>query len=202
MQCMPKPKSKTKDQIATEAMHVFWRFGFNGTSMDTLVRETGSSRHAIYSECGGKDALFQQSLDMYQQLVVDPAFLQVEATDADLQTIAAYFETQISAAEDAGAPYPGCLVANTMTETGPHSADALQAVNHHNERLKAGFFNALKNSASDDRQISESVLRELASFLTISTQGLWAFSRSVKNVQPLRNYAANLMQIIQERIAK
>ncbi|MEM6902905.1 MAG: acetate--CoA ligase family protein, partial [Pseudomonadota bacterium] len=39
---------------------------------------------------------------------------------ADLDAIAQYFETQISAAEQAGLPGPGCFVANAATEVAPH----------------------------------------------------------------------------------
>jgi len=181
-------------------MHVFWSHGFNATSMDELVKKTETSRHAIYSECGGKEALFKLTLDMYQQLVVDPAFLQVEDSNADIASIKRYFEMQISAAEQAGPPFPGCLVANTMTETGPHDQRILKAVSAHNSRLERGYLNALQNEAVS-QQIYPSNLQELASFLAISTQGLWAYSRSLSDTKTLRVYVKNLMNMIEESLA-
>jgi len=197
---MPRAKSKSKEQIVTSAMHVFWSHGFNATSMDELVKKTETSRHAIYAECGGKEALFKLTLDMYQQLVVDPAFLQVEDSNADIASIKRYFEMQISAAEQAGPPFPGCLVANTMTETGPHDQRILKAVSAHNSRLEQGYLNVLQNEAVS-RQIYPSNLQELASFLAISTQGLWAYSRSLSDTKTLRVYVKNLMNMIEESLA-
>jgi len=197
---MPRAKSKSKEQIISDAMLVFWHYGFSATSMDDLVKKIGTSRHAIYSECGGKDALFHEALAVYQRAVVDPAFLQVEMPGADVQTIANYFEQQISLAEQAGPPFPGCLVSNTMTETGPHNPKTLEAVNAHSSRLERGFYNALQNSVSERSPVTDKDLRELASFLTISTQGLWAFSRSLNDVAPLRQYVSNLLAFVTKRI--
>jgi len=75
---------------------------------------------------------------------VEPAFSQVEAPKAGLSDIAGYWELQISRGEQAGLPGPGCLLANTMTERAPHAPDVAKVVAAHNNRLRAGFRNALR----------------------------------------------------------
>lgn len=198
---MPRPKSYTKDTIALSALHQFWNKGFEATSMDDLVRETKASRHAIYSECGNKDDLFLACLEVYQREVVDPAFKQVEAANASLQSIQNYFEAQIDLAGQAGPPYPGCLVANTMTETGPHDPKVLTAVRAHNMRLENGFLNALENENAQAGSLNPKELQKLASFLATSTQGLWAFSRSLSDTHQMHEYATTLLQLIKRRIS-
>jgi len=199
---MPRPKSYTKQSIALSALHQFWNHGFEATSMDDLVRETKASRHAIYSECGNKDELFLTCFEIYQREVVDPAFQQVEAEDATLQQIEDYFETQITLAGEVGAPYPGCLVANTMTETGPHDAKVMGAVKAHNTRLQNGFLNALQNENSNLGRLKPEELEELAAFLATSTQGLWSFSRTLTSTDYMRNYVKTLIQLIRKRISE
>lgn len=199
---MPRPKSKTPDQLISAAMLKFWISGFSATSMDELVTAIGSSRHAIYSECGGKNELFVKCLQYYQDKVVTPAFENVEAEDADFSAIEEYFHIQIDRAEAMGQPYPGCLVANTTAETSSHSKEVMHAIDNHNARLKAGFENALVNSVGRETTISTSQLDELAEFLAASAQGLWLFSKRVKHIDMLRSYANTLTSLVKNRISQ
>lgn len=195
---MPRKKQHTGKSISKDAMWQFWNHGYASTSMDDLVRVTGASRHAIYSDTGGKRDLFITCLKAYNDQIVSPAFCKVEAENADLESIEDYFSYQISKAEKIGAPYPGCLMANTMTENSPHDDDVLQLVQSHNERLKSGFLSALKNC--NQAKLSDDELLELAEFIATSAQGLWSFSRTLTNVDPLIAYKKTLMQLIKERI--
>ncbi|MEM9331295.1 MAG: TetR/AcrR family transcriptional regulator [Pseudomonadota bacterium] len=197
---MPRPKSKSQDQLVTAAMQHFWAFGFGSTSMDELVSAIGTSRHAIYTECGGKNELFLLCLQAYQETVVSPAFESVEAEGADISAIETYFEAQIERAEAMGPPYPGCLIANTTAETASQTPKVVAAIEHHNARLKAGFRNAILNTDDRETGMSDVELDQLAEFLAISAQGLWLFSKSVKEVGVLRHYARTLTSLIEKRI--
>ena len=182
------------------AMRQFWGHGFTATSMDHLVGVTGVSRHGIYSAFGSKRDLFLACLEAYQQAVVTPAFAVVEEEGAGLSAIAGYFETQIAKAEALGLPGPGCLIANTMTELGPHDRDVLDRVNWHNQRLHAGFKNALAAADENEPPLSENVLNDLASLLVTSAQGLWSCSRSVDQAEPLRRIVATLLDLLKARL--
>lgn len=182
------------------AMTRFWCYGFTATSMDQLVDVTGVSRHGIYSAFGGKRALFLACLEAYQQAVVTPAFAVVEDEGAGLSAIACYFETQIAKAEAIGLPGPGCLVANSMTELGPHDAGVLDRVNHHNRRLHAGFARALTAADKNEPPLSADALKDLASLLVTSAQGLWSLSRSVDDAAPLRCIVTTLLDLLRRRL--
>ncbi|MEM7216223.1 MAG: TetR/AcrR family transcriptional regulator [Pseudomonadota bacterium] len=197
---MPRSRSQTKEQIVTAAMHQFWQHGFCSTSMDDLVRQIGTSRHAIYSDCGGKTELFIDCLKAYQYLVVSPAFEQVEAPDAGFDQVENYFNFQIERARESGWPFPGCLVANTAAESGSHDEKVLAAIESHNARLKGGFLNALQNSVGRPKHSKELDLDQLAGFLAVSTQGLWLFSRTARTMEPVRQHARTLVCIVKERI--
>ncbi len=197
---MPRQKRYSEDDLIGAAMRQFWDHGFTATSMDQLVGVTGVSRHGIYSAFGGKRDLFLACLEAYQQAVVTPAFAVVEEEGTGLSAIAGYFETQIAKAEALGLPGPGCLVANTMTELGPHDRDVLDRVNRHNQRLYAGFKKALTAADENEPPLSESVLNDLASLLVTSAQGLWSLSRSVDQAGPLRRIVATLLDLLKARL--
>lgn len=176
----------------------FWHHGFDGTSIDDLVNATGISRHGIYTEAGGKRALYLQCFDHYQAKVVSPALRAVEAEGAGLPEIAKYFEHQITSAEQSGLPGPGCFVANASTETAPHDTDVFDKVWAHNTRLGLVFTKALRNVASPD--FEEAALGRLADSLVVFAAGLWSMSRLTKNADPLRASVYETLQMIEIRL--
>jgi TetR/AcrR family transcriptional regulator, transcriptional repressor for nem operon len=181
---MSRPRSHTTNALADRALTRFWAYGYGATSMDDLVRATRVSRHGIYGDFGGKKALFLACFDRYSELIVTPAFAHVERTGATLEDVAAYFEHQIALAEKSGLPGPGCFVVNTATEVAPHDADVLVVVKLHNDRLRAGFANALRNTAP--HLVDQEHLDTLAEALLVFATGLWALSRLVSTAEPLR----------------
>jgi TetR/AcrR family transcriptional regulator, transcriptional repressor for nem operon len=199
---MPRSKSHSKETLLSAAMQQFWAHGYAGSSMDDLVRVTDVSRHGIYSEFGGKQQLFLSCLSVYQAQIVTPAFSQVETEGAGLSAIAAFYEFQISRGERRGLPGPGCFIANTLSEFGTSDADVSAVLCAHNERLRAGFWSALRNEQRARGGRSKPAAAELAGVLVPFTHGLWTLSRSEPNAAVLRGAVKTLLQIIQERLSQ
>ncbi|MEP5154893.1 helix-turn-helix domain-containing protein [Planktotalea sp.] len=183
---MPRESATSTLELTERALHQFWTHGFHATSMDALVKSTGVSRHGIYAGFGGKKQLFEACFDRYQTLIVTPAFGRVEASDADLSSIAAYYESQIALAETIGLPGPGCFVANSSTEIAPHDASAKAKVAEHNARLRRGFTNALANERRNCGALSPLDLGALADVFVVFTNGLWSMSRTTTDANDLR----------------
>src|ERR1700742_1253871 len=47
-------------------MRLFWRQGYEGTSLADLTRELGLTRPSLYAAFGSKEALFLKALDLYE----------------------------------------------------------------------------------------------------------------------------------------
>lgn len=183
--------------LVQAAMLQFWHHGYSATSVADLVAATGVARHGLYEEFGNKHELFCACLAAYQDAVVSPAFHRVEAEGADLEDIAIYFQTQIKAGLSMMPSPPGCLIANTMTELGPHNEEISRLVEAHNDRLTSGFLNALSN---ENETLSHAELSQLARFLSVSAQGLWSFSRSTDDPAYLTAFADTLLSLIKQRL--
>lgn len=193
MGAMPRTTSFTPQHLVDRALMAFWTGGYNATSMDTLVAATGVSRHGIYKSFPDKHALYLACFDAYQAAVVSPAFDVVEAPDADLDAIAEYFETQISAAETAGLPGPGCFVANAATEVAPHDQATAAMVASHNKRLTAGFTNALRNALP---HLDDPARDALAHACLVFATGLWSLSRVTADPAKLRAAVAAFLRTL------
>lgn len=194
---MPRARSKSRDDLLSSAMGVFWKKGFHATSVEDLVNATGVGRGGIYSDFGGKEDLFLACLGAYRARFADPT-IQILKSDADgLSAIDAYFDFFIDLHEKAGMPGPGCFIANTMTELVPHHEDALRIVSEHSSQLRTAFASALEKASSDGQnQIDENEVSDIAEFLLTSSQGLWSYGRSVSDIEILKRFKATLLDLI------
>jgi TetR/AcrR family transcriptional repressor of nem operon len=197
---MPRPKQYDRKEVLARAMELLWAHGYYATSIDDLVAATGVNRHGLYAEFGDKRGLFVAVMETYFETVVSPAFGRVEAEGAGLSDIRAYFDAQIGLAVAKGLPGPGCLVANTMTESGAQDEVFGALVRRHLDRLSAGFRNALEGAFAGRETAAD--IDGLARFLTIAAQGLWSVSRVTPEPGPLIAFVDDLLRPLKERFAQ
>ena len=72
-----RPREFDTDEALTRAMEVFWRKGYEGTSLTNLTEAMSISRPSLYAAFGNKEDLFRKALARYIRetgsLVVDKA---------------------------------------------------------------------------------------------------------------------------------
>jgi len=62
-----RPRAFDVDLALDRALHVFWRKGFEGTSLSDLTRAMRINRPSLYAAFGNKETLFRKTLDRYSQ---------------------------------------------------------------------------------------------------------------------------------------
>ena len=67
---MARPRSFDPDQALDLARDVFWRKGFQSTSLDDVTAATGLAKPSLYAAFGDKNALFLKVLDRYHHRIV------------------------------------------------------------------------------------------------------------------------------------
>src|SRR6202048_465115 len=67
---MARPRSFNPDEALDLARDVFWRKGFQGTSLDDVTAATGLAKPSLYAAFGDKNALFLKVLDRYHERIV------------------------------------------------------------------------------------------------------------------------------------
>lgn len=60
-----RPRAFDRDAALRKAMHVFWKHGFEGTSMMHLVEAMGIVSPSIYAAFGSKEDLFREAVALY-----------------------------------------------------------------------------------------------------------------------------------------
>jgi AcrR family transcriptional regulator len=62
-----RPRAFDIDQALDRALQVFWRKGYEGTSLSDLTKAMGINRPSLYAAFGNKEALFRKALDRYAE---------------------------------------------------------------------------------------------------------------------------------------
>jgi AcrR family transcriptional regulator len=62
-----RPRCFDVDKALDHALDVFWRKGYEGTTLPDLTRAMGINRPSLYAAFGNKEALFKKAIDRYAQ---------------------------------------------------------------------------------------------------------------------------------------
>ncbi|PYX12417.1 MAG: TetR family transcriptional regulator [Acidobacteria bacterium] len=63
---MGRPRSFDLNKALDRALHLFWRKGYEGTSLSDLTKTMGINRPSLYAAFGDKEALFRKALERYR----------------------------------------------------------------------------------------------------------------------------------------
>ncbi|WP_133796191.1 TetR/AcrR family transcriptional regulator [Prosthecobacter fusiformis] len=63
--CVGRPRCFDPEEALEKAMQVFWKQGYEGTSLSDLTEAMGINRPSLYATFGNKEALFVKVMDRY-----------------------------------------------------------------------------------------------------------------------------------------
>ena len=190
---MARHKAFDPQTALAKALEVFWRRGYEGTSMQELVTHMGISRSSLYDTFGDKRTLFLAVLAYYEQEMVSQLLAPLHQPGAPRQQIQQVFQQAIDMALT-DSIRQGCLICNTAVELGPHDHDITARVTSNLARIEAAFAAALTHAYTAGEIKTPHQTRALARYLTNSLVGL----RVLAKVLPSR---ATLDEIVEVTLA-
>src|SRR3982750_3702616 len=112
-----RPRQFNPDHALDAALLLFWRYGYEGTSMAALTKAMGINVPSLYAAFGNKEALFRKALDRYLRR---PASYLPKALKAPTARRAAeqLFRGAIDMVTDPRHP-DGCLLVQGALAAGP-----------------------------------------------------------------------------------
>jgi AcrR family transcriptional regulator len=107
MSAMGRPREFDIDKALEQALHLFWRKGYEGTSITELTEAIGITKPSLYAAFGNKEDLFRKAFDRY---VDGPAgYVQVALAKPTAREAVEHLLYQAAdAVTDPNNP-PGCL---------------------------------------------------------------------------------------------
>ena len=170
-----RPLSFDRDKALRAAMLLFWRHGYETTSVAELTAAMGISPPSLYAAFGDKKQLFLEAVQLYAG---DPAELERAIADAPSAMDAARTLLRSSAIAYTGEDTPpGCLLASATASGSTASAEVQAAV----AEVRRATEDALRRRIEQD--IAAGTLRSgtsaeaLASLTLAVVQGMSVLAR-------------------------
>src|SRR6478735_6461503 len=102
-----RPRSFDPDAALDRAIEVFWRQGYEGTTLDDLTGAMGINRPSLYAAFGNKEATFRRAVERYAE--VDMAYVGEALAEPTARRVAEhYLRSNVAAITQPGKP-AGCL---------------------------------------------------------------------------------------------
>ncbi|WP_183580663.1 TetR/AcrR family transcriptional regulator [Mucilaginibacter sp. X5P1] len=117
---MPRVQLFDKEKVLKNAMEVFWKKGFNGTSTRDLEKATGLGTSSIYNSFGDKESLFFETLQYYLEAEKFKVSQSIQGSTSALQALKALIECLLHKGGTAEIEVMGCFMVNSITELANH----------------------------------------------------------------------------------
>ncbi len=174
---MARTRVFDEQQVLDRAMALFWRRGFEATSIQDLVEEVGINRASMYATFGDKRQLFIAVLDHYLTRVNGERLALLARPGSAVAAIAAFFEAIITASRGAE-KHLGCLITNTLTELAPSDPEIAAKLRASLDRVEGAFAAAIRRGQESNEMAVDQDACALARFLVGTAQGIRVLARS------------------------
>lgn len=189
---------KQFDQLQTlgAALSVFWKQGFEATSMQDLVEHMGINRASMYQTYGNKHSLFLAALDRYIELSLAELAGMLEQHGTRLDALHALFGTILL--RSLQGDMAGCLVNNAAVELGPHDQGIREKVRSFWQQCETLFETQLQAGIQAGELAPHSDTTQLARLLNNSLQGLLVKTKAAVEPTQIREDLTTLFGLIEQ----
>src|SRR5476651_283792 len=190
-----RPKQFDRGTALSKALNLFWRHGYEATSLTDLVEATGAKAPTLYAEFGNKEGLFRAAAERYiakfadrgRALLANPQCSVAQATEDFMRDTAAMYT-------DKNLP-SGCFIICTsaaLSSSSDEVAKMLRARHHFQENMLTDFLRARQTSGELPAQTD---ICTLAKYLTCIQQGMSVQARDGATRAELDSIVSTLMSL-------
>lgn len=165
-----RPREFDMDQAVERALGLFWRRGYEGTSMSDLTAALGITRASLYAAFGNKESLFQRVMDRYEakagayRTAADQAATSLEA-------VRLWLSGPVALHGDKRNP-PGCLGVQGALACGVESEAVRRDLASRRHRGEAAIRRRLQRAAKEHDLPGEDDPADLAHYLSALIYGM------------------------------
>jgi AcrR family transcriptional regulator len=182
-----RPREFDIDRALERAMELFWRQGYEGTSLADLTRELGLTRPSLYAAFESKEGLFLKALDLYEARA---GYRQAALT---APTAAAYARALLEGAADLHGDKrnpPGCLGVQGALACAPQSDSIRKELIRRRKIGESVILDRLKRAKAAGELPPEADPADLARYLSIVIYGITIQAAGGATRTELRSAAA------------
>lgn len=192
---MARTKAFDHDEVLDSAMRLFWRQGYEATSIHDLVDATGINRASMYASFGGKEALFASALDHYVDQVSGVRLALLSADGSARRALERYFNSLIRYSLGEGRNL-GCFLTNTAVEAAARTPETDAKLSSAFDRVEQTFRRVIRRGQADGEISRNQGPTALARFLMTTVHGLRVVARFNPDEKHLRDTARVALSVL------
>lgn len=191
-----RPLEFDPDAALTAATHLFWRKGYENTSMQDLLDAMNLSKSSLYQAFGGKQALFERCMSHYGDLMIGQLRAALADAPSGLVFIRHFLESVLDEARGT-CEARGCLVLNTANEFARRDPRIAEAVAQGLGRFHGVVLEAVQRAQREGDIAPERDAVGLANYLVSSMSGLKTLSKSGADEASLRGIIELVLETLE-----
>ncbi|MEE4188759.1 MAG: TetR/AcrR family transcriptional regulator [Roseobacter sp.] len=192
---MPWEKTFDIDEATDKAIEVFWKKGYEATSMADLINAMQINKGSLYNAFGSKKALFDRALARYDQKNRAAKIAQLRKMPDAAGAIAALFDGLIDEARNDPRNL-GCFVINTAQDLPNQPPEVAEVVRGSFADIEAFFAETIEKGQLAG-QIPQSVApQKTAQALLSMLVGLRLLARGAAGVPALESIRDGALRLI------
>jgi TetR/AcrR family transcriptional repressor of nem operon len=190
-----RPLEFDPEVALTAAMQLFWRKGYENTSMQDLLDAMQLSKSSLYQAFGGKRQLFERCIEVYGDFIVGQMRAALSDAPSGVAFIRFFLESVLDEARGISEAR-GCLVLNTANEFSRRDPRISEVVASGLGRFHAILSEAVRRAQreGDIPRSREPVM--LANYLVNSMSGLKTLSKAGADESSLRGIIEVVMKAL------
>jgi len=165
-----RPRAFDPDAALQQALELFWRQGYEGTSLSDLTAAMGINRPSLYAAFGNKEQLFRKALDRYLSgpaACFDEALRQPTAR-AVAQRLLQGVVCQLGDPQNPG----GCLVVQAALSSGAEADPIRQVLAAHRNDARHALRRRFQRAVAAGDLPAGTKAADLAAYLMAVVHGL------------------------------
>ncbi|WP_158811169.1 TetR/AcrR family transcriptional regulator [Beijerinckia sp. L45] len=185
---MGRPREFCTEYALSRALELFWRRGFEGTSLTDLTDAMGITRPSLYAAYGNKEDLFRKALDLY-----DETYLGFTREALNEPTARAVVERLLKGYADTATDVehpPGCLGTNGALSCSAAAEPVRQEILKRRSTFELALRKRLEQARADGDLPDNADPADLGRFIMTITQGMAVQASSGATRQSLQRVAA------------
>lgn len=194
---MARTKEFDPDAALQSALELFWRRGYEATSVADLVEHLGIGRASLYATFGNKHELYLKALDRYTEgrdaLLLAELSQPGDALPA-VRAVVRRFAAE-AVADDVRAK--GCLVTNTAVELAPHEPASARRVEMSWDRFETLLHSALVRAQARGELPEGRDPRALARMVLVLLQGVRVVGKTSGDTARVRDAVEQALSLLE-----
>ncbi|MFJ8665441.1 TetR/AcrR family transcriptional regulator [Streptomyces sp. NPDC093600] len=193
---MARPKEFDPEAALQSALDLFWRRGYEATTMSDLVEHLGIGRASIYATFGNKRQLYMKALERYST-TRDPQMTEELSQPGPalpaIRALVRRFAVEAGADETRLA---GCFITNSAAELGPHDGAVARRVELNWEQIETLLHAALVRARAQGELPADRDPRAMARMLLVLMQGIRLVGKASSDPTRVRDAAEQALALL------